>query len=77
MTFVEVAPLLTSCVTLIGVILTGIQSVRNGRKIQVVKEQTDGLAHALAATSKAQGTAEGKAVGLAEGRAENNGAING
>jgi hypothetical protein len=70
MTFAEVAPFLTSCFTLAAAGMGWAQSVKNGRKLQVVKEQTDGLAHALASANKAQGKAEGKAIGLAEGRAE-------
>jgi hypothetical protein len=77
MTWIIVLPFLTSLMTLIVAILTGLQSLRNGRKLQVVKDQTDGLAQALATTSLAQGTAEGKAVGLAEGRAEKEGNGNG
>jgi hypothetical protein len=71
MTAGEAAPLITSIATLLGVIINGFISARNGRKLTVVKEQTDGLVKASAATNKALGTAEGTAIGLAQGRAEN------
>jgi hypothetical protein len=70
-TTAELAPLITSIATLLGVIINGFISARNGRKLTVVKEQTDGLVHSLAAANKDLGTAEGTAVGLAQGRAEN------
>jgi hypothetical protein len=58
------------CVTAFTALAAFVSSRLNARKLKLVAVQTDGLAHLLAVSSKAEGTAEGKAIGLAEGRAE-------
>ncbi len=42
MTVAELAPLITSIATLLGVIINGFISARNGRKLSVVHEAVNG-----------------------------------
>lgn len=81
LTGTEVALIITSFSTLIGVLssigiqLRGQNIARRERQelrftMKEVKTATDGLSERLAETKLAQGVAEGTAVGLAAGRAE-------
>lgn len=82
MTGTDVAVVITSLSTLIGVLggilvqLRGQNEARTERaalsgKMEQVKTATDGLSERLSSAKLAQGTAEGTAIGLAQGRAEN------
>jgi hypothetical protein len=83
MTGTDVAVVITSLSTLIGVLggilvqLRGQNEARTERaslseKMEHVKIATDGLSDRLGDAKLAQGTAEGKAVGLEQGRSEQN-----
>jgi hypothetical protein len=61
-----VGVLVAACSSVVGVVI----SARNGRRLEAVQHQTDGLVSVLGAAKLAQGTAEGTALGLQQGRDE-------
>jgi hypothetical protein len=63
----EVAPLITSIATLLGVVINGLISARNGRKLNVVHKAVNGkmeeLVTEVRAASFAKGVKEGESSG--------------
>ena len=70
MDFGQVAQLITSVATLIGVAGSTAVSLRNSKKLEEVHKSTNGLAMRNEEIAKKLGVFEGTAVGLAEGRAD-------
>jgi hypothetical protein len=67
MKFSELAPFITSMATLLGVIINGLISARNGRKLNTVHNAVNGkmeeLVSEVRAASFAKGVKEGEANG--------------
>ena len=61
MTASELAQIITSIATLIGVIVSAVVSLRNGIKIDAVHKSTNGLAQRNEAIARKLGVEEGKA----------------
>jgi hypothetical protein len=59
MTSAELAPLITSCATLLGVIINGFISARNGRKLTVVHDAVNGKMEELVKVVEAASFAKG------------------
>jgi hypothetical protein len=70
MTGGELAQVITSLATLVGVVGSVAVSLRNSRKLDEVHKSTNGLAARNEAMAQKLGIAEGTAVGLQQGREE-------